>query len=115
MRRTTAALLAVVCLALAGCSSSGGEPAKKATTTASQPPSLSTAEARQACVDAWFDVMRADDYDPDGGLDARPSVCEGLPEQATMYMEALQARNQANRDEIAECVEDPSCTSVPIP
>lgn len=112
--RHTAAVVLAACLLLVGCSSDG-EPEKAVTVTATASPSLSEAEARQACVDAWLAVMTADDYDPDSGLEARPGVCEGLPGQATMYAEALQARNQANRDEIAECVEDPSCTSVPIP
>jgi hypothetical protein len=113
MRHTTA-VLAVVCLALAGCSSSGeDEPAKTVTVTASS--SLSKAEAHAACVDGWLKVMTADGYDPDRGLDARPGVCEGLPGQATMYAEALQARNQANRDELDACTEDPACTAWPMP
>lgn len=112
--RHTAALLAVACLALAGCSSGGGEPAKTVTVTATASPSVSEAEGRQACVDAWLAVMTADDYDPDADP-ATPSECDGLSGQATMYMEALQARNQANRDKIAECREDPTCTSVKVP
>jgi len=114
MRHTTVVLLAAVCLALAGCTNS--EPAKPAVTvTATKTPELSAAEQKQACVDAWLAVMTADDYDPDEGLDAQPGVCEELPGQAGMYAEALAARNQANRDELAECVEDPACTSMPIP
>jgi hypothetical protein len=114
MRHTATAVALAAVLALAGCTTS--EPDKPAVTvTATKTPELSAAEQKQACVDAWLAVMTADDYDPDEGLDARPGVCEELPGQAGMYAEALQARNQANRDEIAECVEDPACTSMPIP
>lgn len=107
MRHTTA-LLAVFCLALAGCSSDGGEPEKTVTVTAS--PSLSEAEARAACVDAWLTVLKDT---PD--VADKPAVCDGLPGQAAMYAEALQARNQANRDELEACTEDPSCTDFPAP
>jgi hypothetical protein len=113
MRRTTTALLAAACLALGGCSS-GGEPTKTVTATVTASPSLSKAEAKAACVDAWLALMTADGYDPEAEPET-PGECEGLSGQAGMYAEALQARNQANRDEIAECVDDPSCTSVPIP
>lgn len=113
MRHTTTVLLAVVCLAVAGCSS-GGEPAKTVTATVTASPSLSEAEAKQACVDAWLTVLTADGYDPDAEP-VTPGECGGLSGQATMYAEALAARNQANRDELDECLDDPSCTSVPIP
>lgn len=111
MRRTTVALLAAACLALAGCSS-GGEPEKETVTvTATKTPERSRAELRAACVDAWAEAIDA------GADDEEPAVCADVEgaQHADMYMEGLRQRNQANRDEIAECVEDPSCTSVPIP
>lgn len=112
MRHTTV-LLAVVCLALAGCSS-GGEPEKTVTATVTASPSLSEAEARAACVDAWLAVLKDT---PDAAPDVadKPAVCDGLSGQAAMYAEALQARNQANRDELEACTEDPSCTDFPAP
>jgi pectin methylesterase-like acyl-CoA thioesterase len=117
MRRTTiTALLAAAILALAGCSSSDdGKPAKAtATVTATKAPSLDAADARQVCVDAWLSVMTTDGYDPDAEP-VTPAECEGQSGQAEMYAEALQQRNQANRDEIDECLEDLSCTELPIP
>lgn len=110
MRRTTA-LLAAALFTLAGCSS-GGEPEKPAVTvTATKTPERSQAELRTACVDAWAEAIDA------GVDDGEPAVCADVEgaQHADMYMEGLRQRNQANRDEIAECVGDPSCTSVPIP
>lgn len=112
MRHTV--LLAVACLALAGCSSDRGEPKKTVTATVTASPSLSEAEARAACVDAWLAVLKdTPDVAPD--VADKPAVCGGLSGQAAMYAEALQARNQANRDELEACTEDPSCTAWPVP
>lgn len=108
MRRTTVLL---ACLLLAGCSSAG-EPDKPAVTvTATKTPERSQAELRAACVDAWAEAIDAD------AEDEEPAVCADVEgaQHMDMYMEGLQQRNQTNRDEIAECVEDPGCTSVPIP
>jgi hypothetical protein len=115
MRHT---VTAVVCLllagTLAGCSSSSDDPKPTATKTVTATPSLSAAEQKQACVDAWHSLMTADGYDPDAEPPT-PAQCGGLPGQADMYMEALRARNAENRARVDECLEDPSCTSVPIP
>jgi hypothetical protein len=112
MRHTATVVLAVVALALTGCSSGGNEPTKTVTVTAS--PSLSAEEARQACVDAWLVVLQETPDDaPD--VEDKPAVCEGLSGQAEMYAEALMARNQANRDEHDACTRDPACTSWPVP
>lgn len=113
MRHTTATLLTALCLTLAGCSNDS-EPANTATTTVTASPSLSEPEAKAACVDAWLALMTADDYDPDAEPET-PGECDGLPGQAGMYAEALAARNQANRDELDECLGDPSCTAWPTP
>lgn len=115
MRHTTA-LLAVLLLGGAAACSSGGEsdPAPTVTVTAPASPTLDAAAARQACVDAWLKVMTADGYDPDAEP-ATPSECEGLSGQAGLYMEALQARNAENRASLDACLEDPSCTSWPLP
>ncbi|SMF64585.1 hypothetical protein [Streptomyces sp. Amel2xC10] len=112
MRYATVLLLAA-CLSLVGCSS-GGASAPAPTVTVTETPTLSAAQAEQACVDAWHAVMTADGYDPDAEPPT-PSSCEGLPGQADMYMEALQRRNAENRARVDECLDDPSCTSIPIP
>lgn len=109
MRHAT--ILLACLLALTGCSSDS-EPEKPAVTvTATKTPERSQAELRAACVDAWAEAIDAD-------ADAEePAVCADVEgaQHADMYMEGLRQRNQANRDEIAECSEDPTCTSVPIP
>jgi hypothetical protein len=114
--RTTVLLLAA-CLAAAGCSGGGGEPAKTVTVTATQPPSLSAAESRTACVAAWrswFDNQPAG-YDPD--TDPAPSLpaCEGRADSAELGFEALRERNAENRARLDECLADPSCTDWPLP
>lgn len=112
MRRTTTiAVLAAAVLALAGCSSSDDSEPPKATATVTKTPERSQAELRAACVDAWVEAIDAGDEDDE------PSVCAKVEggQHTDMYMEGLKQRNQANRDEIAECVDDPSCTSVPVP
>lgn len=111
MRRTTVALLAAVGLALSGCSSSSEPEKPAATVTAATTPKQSQAELRAACVDAWAEAIDA------GAGAEEPAVCADVEgaQHADMYMEGLRQRNQANRDEIAECMDDPSCTSVPIP
>lgn len=111
MRRTATATLGLIALTLAGCTSSE-EPTK--TVTVTQTPTLSAAEARQACVDAWLTTMTADGYDPDAEPET-PAACDGQSGQADMYAEALRKRNAANREELDECLADPSCTSMPIP
>ncbi|MFD7876257.1 hypothetical protein ACFV5G_19490 [Streptomyces sp. NPDC059766] len=116
MRHTTAAILAVATLGLAGCSGSGrGEPTKPTTSAPAASPSVDAAGQRQACVDAWLAVMTADGYDPDAGLENRPSVCEGQRDQAGMYADALVRRNEQARKPLDDCLADPSCTSLPVP
>lgn len=112
--RYTTALLAAAVLALTGCSSSseGDEPKATATVTVEETPELSAAEQRQACVDAWLTVLE-DTPDEAPDVADKPAECEDLTGQAAMYAEALQARNQANRDELDACLEDSSCTSWP--
>jgi hypothetical protein len=65
-------------------------------------------------MDAWLAVMTTDGFDTASGLEDRPAECEGLPEQMEMYTKALMERNEANRERIGACVEDPTCTGVPI-
>lgn len=114
MRHTTATLLTAACLALAGCTDGADESTKTVTATVTATPSLPEAEAKQACVKAWLTLMTADGYDPDAEP-ATPDECGGLPGQADMYAEALAQRNAANRNELDECLNDPSCTTWPIP
>jgi hypothetical protein len=100
MRRTTTALIAALLAVggVAGCSGSSGadQPKATATVTKTSTPSLSTAEARAACVDAWADALLED---ADLGVDAEPAECAGLPgdDRLDRYMEGLQKRNEINR------------------
>jgi uncharacterized protein YceK len=109
-RTTVAAAVAVLTLALAGCGSSG-EDDKPEAPASSAPASatLDEAAARQACVDAWVTVLQS-------GSEEEPEPCKGLSGQRMdMYADALVKYNQANRDRLGECLDDPSCTSVPLP
>jgi ABC-type glycerol-3-phosphate transport system substrate-binding protein len=123
MRRTTIALLATTALTLTACSASSDTDQPKTTTTvtatATKTPQLSTAQQRQACVDAWAETIgsRPADFDPDVDTDTEPTECAGLPEgdYTDMYMEGLQQQNQAGRDDAEDCLSDPTCTSLPIP
>src|SRR5687768_2324103 len=119
MRTITAAAVAVLALTLTACGSSndGGdgkpEPATSSpTTTVSATPTVDRAAARQACIDAWVELLEAGD----ASADNQPTVCEQVPGQsAAMYAEALRQHNAANREQLDDCLEDPSCTELPIP
>lgn len=111
MRRTAVAVLVAAALALSGCSSEAGPGKPAATVAATKTPERPQAELRAACVDAWAEAIDA------GVDDEEPAVCADVEgaQHADMYMEGMRQRNQANRDEIAECTEDPSCTGVAVP
>lgn len=99
MRHTTALLAAALLLAAGavGCSDSGSdEPKPTATVTKTATPTLSTTEARAACVDAWAQALLKD---ADLGVDAEPKECAGLPgdDRLDRYMEGMQKRNEINR------------------
>ena len=99
MRHTTALLAAALLLAAGavGCSdSSDPDPKPTATVTKTAAPSLSTTEARAACVDAWADALLED---ADLGVDDEPAECKGLPgdDRLDRYMEGMQKRNAINR------------------
>ncbi|MER5402433.1 hypothetical protein [Streptomyces sp. NPDC002599] len=120
MNRTAVAILATIAaLTLASCSNPGSEP--KATGTVTKTPELSATQKRAVCVDAWSKAIDRWNADTDALLnsdpykDAKPAECGGLPGQAGMYIEALQARNQANQDEMQACLDDPTCTAFPLP
>jgi len=116
MRRTTAiAVLTTAALALAGCSASAGDdPKPTATVTATKAPTLSAAEQRTACVDAWAALLQANS---DAPSDQAPTACDDVPESDRLaaYVEGMQQRNQANRDTLTDCLDTPGCTSLPIP
>ncbi|MEU6277033.1 hypothetical protein ABZ871_32210 [Streptomyces populi] len=120
MNRTAVATLATIAaLALASCSNPGSEP--KATVTVTKTPGLSATQKRAVCVDAWSRAIDRWNADTDALLnsdpykDAKPAECGGLPGQAQMYMEALQTRNQAKQDEMQACLDNPTCTTFPLP
>lgn len=89
MRHTAAAVLTVVCLALAGCSS-GGEPDKKPTSKPAPTPSptrsLSQAEVMSACSEAVAEAAPGwEDWNFDAGAwadDPRtPEACLALKDE----------------------------------
>ncbi|WP_406398791.1 hypothetical protein [Streptomyces uncialis] len=120
--RTTTALLTAGILALTGCSSSSeddAEPKATATVTATQTPTISAEAARVACVDAWAEVIssRPDGFDPETDDDVAPIECDDVTgaSHTDMYMEGLRKSNEAGRDELAECLDDPACTDFSAP
>jgi hypothetical protein len=110
MHRTTTALLAAACLALAGCSSSG-DSKPTPTVTVTKTPALSAAQQRAACVDAWADAI-----DAGAGSDDTPSACKGLADSAQLdaYMSGLHERNKRAQASFKACTDDPSsCPTEP--
>ncbi|MGW8988312.1 hypothetical protein ACWGRF_00030 [Streptomyces zhihengii] len=119
LRPAARLLLAAAVTVLTGCRGSSGTHDKPAATkTVTATPTLSAAEARAACVDAWADTIaaRPDDFDPESGNDPDPVACEGLPEDEwlDMYLEGLQKSDEANADEMRDCLDDPACTRLPV-
>jgi hypothetical protein len=103
--RTTAATIALLLAALTGCSSgsSSDKPAAPApTVTVTATPTLSAAEQRQACVEAWADSIsaRPGDFDPETDSDTKPPECETIPDAdyLDVYMDGLMLSNKRNRE-----------------
>jgi hypothetical protein len=98
MRRTTVLLAVLLTVgSVAGCSdSSGGDPKPAVTVTKTTEPSLSTTEARAACVDAWAQALLKDAKQ---SVEEEPAACAGLPgdDRLDRYMEGMQKRNAINR------------------
>ncbi|WP_330349592.1 hypothetical protein [Streptomyces sp. NBC_00582] len=120
MRRTSIAILATACLALAACSASGDsddKPKAPASSATSSAPTLSAAEARQACVEAWAETIasRPDDFNAETDEDVEPSACKGLPEgdYTDMYFEGLQQANKQGREDLQACIDDPASCPTP--
>lgn len=112
--RTIAAGAAVLALALSACSSdeTPDRPVVTKTVTASPTPTVDRAAARQACVKAWRELLDAGTAEAEN----QPAVCDQVPGQAAaMYAEALRERNEANRERLDDCLDDPSCTEMPLP
>lgn len=119
MRTTTAMLLTAVTLtALTGCSGGDGKEPAETTVTVTKTPELTAEEKRAECVDGWADTIssRPADWDPDVDDDPEPTECAGLPEDdwLDMYYDGLAQSNEAGREELGECLDDPACTSLPV-
>jgi hypothetical protein len=117
IRRAAVAVLLVLAAATASCSSdsTNDKPGKPtATPSATSTPSVDKAAARKACVDAWAALLKEDE---NVSAEDEPAVCDSAPsgQKAEMYAEALRERNKANRDRLDACLQDPTCTEMPIP
>lgn len=113
IRKAATALLAATALALAGCSSSD-DSKPTPTVTVTKTPKLSAAEHRKACVKAWAKVLH-DNADADQNLD-EPNVCAGAGgDHYGMYWDGMMQRNRENQDAARDCLDDPTCTSLPVP
>ncbi|MFE1845786.1 hypothetical protein [Streptomyces sp. NPDC059515] len=112
--RTATAGLSVLLAAvsLTACSD-GGTPDPKPTATVTR--TVDTAAQRAACVDAWAEQLQGNTGEVDIVAD-EPAVCDGLPdtERGKRYMEGLFQRNEANRNRLDECLDDPTCTDLPV-
>lgn len=119
MRRTlTAAATAILLAGAAACSSSPADDPKPAVTvTATATPSLSAADARQACLDAWRTWLDNEPADYNAETDPAPTLpaCAGRTDSVDLEFEAVQEHNAENRGKIDDCLADPTCTSLPIP
>lgn len=116
--RTSLAAALLALTAVTGCSSDSSDDKPDPTPTtpvATVTQTVDTAAQRAACVDAWAELLQDADAEVDITTD-EPAACDGLPagERTERYMDGLFQRNQANRDRIDECLEDPACTSIPI-
>ncbi|MFF9215611.1 hypothetical protein [Streptomyces viridosporus] len=111
--RTTIAIGALLLAALTACSSGSDDKPDEPNATATATKTVDQAAARQACIDAWAEALQ----DAEVSSEDEPAACDGLPEgdKLDRYMEGLAQRNEANRDEVQDCLDDPTCTSMPIP
>ncbi|MER5653450.1 hypothetical protein ABT076_10585 [Streptomyces sp. NPDC002131] len=114
IRKTAVALLAAAALALAGCSSPGDDSKPTPTVTVTKAPKLSASEQRKACVEAWAKVLH-DNADADQNLD-EPNLCASAGgDHYGMYWDGMMQRNKENQDAARDCLDDPTCTSLPVP
>jgi hypothetical protein len=117
MRTRTALATALLALALgaAGCSSdsSDSKPAKSTRQPAAA--TVDAAAARQACVDAVAALPANDDGEVPS--DPIPGACKSLSKSdyVDAYMDGVEQGNQAARDDMQACLDDPTCTSYPLP
>jgi len=108
-----AAALAVTVLGLAGCSSSSGGHTPKATVTVTKTPKLSATEQRKACVAAWAKLLH-ENADADQNAD-EPAACTHVSgDHYGMYFDGMMQRNRENQDAARKCLDDPSCTALPV-
>lgn len=92
MRRTAAAVLLTVGLALTGCSSSDDGPAKSTpSVTSAAPTTPSRADQLAACTDAIV-----------AGKDSGAAECAGL--SSDDYLAALRAANEKGRDALQSAI-----------
>ncbi|WP_228915938.1 hypothetical protein [Streptomyces sp. DH20] len=115
-RTTLAAALLTLAALATGCTSDSNDDSsndKPSEPTATVTQTVDTAAARQVCIDAWVALLQGDD---EVGVEDEPAACDAVPGQsADMYAEALLKRNEANRERMDECLDDPTCTELPIP
>jgi ABC-type glycerol-3-phosphate transport system substrate-binding protein len=102
---TITVVLAAALLTLTACSAtseSDGKPSPTVTATVTATPTLSAAEQRQACVEAWADTIaaRPDGFNPDTDSDTKPAECESIAEGDSLdvYMDGLMLSNQRARE-----------------
>ncbi|MFF5784200.1 hypothetical protein ACFY8P_04425 [Streptomyces sp. NPDC012693] len=119
MRRLTTAAVVALFLALVGCSSQQSSSPSPAPTTTTAAPTLSAAEQRQACVDAWAATLgaRPADFNPETDTDPTPAACNGIPESDSLdaYMDGLMQHNRAGQDELRRQIDEAASADAQTP
>jgi Flp pilus assembly protein TadD len=124
MRRlANSALPAALLLALTACGTADNPPAapsdKGGAEASTAPPTLSAAQQRKACVDAWAATIgaRPTDFNSETDTDPTPDACAGLPESDSLdaYMDGLQQSNKAGQDALQKAIEDAASADTSSP
>ncbi|KPC70907.1 hypothetical protein ADL27_53345 [Streptomyces sp. NRRL F-6602] len=100
--RLTAAAVAVLTLALTGCSSDdGADPKPSASSSAPASPTVDQAAAEKACEDAWRKALE-DGAIEDGSVSGEnhPAECEGVRRSAQIGADVLREALEEGRDRL---------------
>ena len=100
-QRLTAAAVAVLALALTGCSSDSADPKPSASSSAPASPTVDQAAAEDACREAWRKALE-DGAIEDGTVSGEnhPAECEGVRRSAQIGADVLRVALEEGRDRL---------------